>query len=63
VGTPLNAPELAQPGVRDGIVSRIPMGRLGRPEDLVAAAVFLCSEPARFVTGQTLYVDGGRTAD
>ncbi len=63
IETALNAPELAQPGVRDGIVSRIPMGRLGRPEDLVAAAVFLCSESARFVTGQTLYVDGGRTAD
>lgn len=63
IETALNAPELAQPGVREGIVSRIPMGRLGRPEDLVAAAVFLCSESARFVTGQTLYVDGGRTAD
>ncbi len=63
IETALSAPELARPGIRDGIVSRIPMGRLGTPEDLVSAAVFLCSESARFVTGQTLYVDGGRTAD
>ncbi|MDQ3512194.1 MAG: SDR family oxidoreductase, partial [Chloroflexota bacterium] len=33
------------------------------PDDLVGAAVYLCSDAARFVTGQTLYVDGGRTAD
>ena len=63
IETALSAPELAKPGLRDGIVSRIPMGRLGKPEDLVSAAIFLCSESARFVTGQTLYVDGGRTAD
>lgn len=63
IETALNAPELAEPGKREAIVSRIPMGRLGKPEDLVGAVVFLCSESARFVTGQTLYVDGGRTAD
>jgi len=39
------------------------MGRLGRPEDIVGAAVYLASDAASFVTGQTLYVDGGRTAD
>ncbi|MEA2586410.1 MAG: gluconate 5-dehydrogenase, partial [Thermomicrobiales bacterium] len=51
------------PATRDRLVADIPMGRLGTPEDLVGAAVFLCSDAARFVTGQTLYVDGGRTAD
>ena len=45
------------------IVDTIPMGRLGRPEDIVGAAVYLASDAASFVTGQTLYVDGGRTAD
>ena len=45
------------------MVATIPMGRLGVPEDLVGAAVFLASEGGRFMTGQTLYVDGGRTAD
>jgi gluconate 5-dehydrogenase len=51
------------PATREKLVAGIPMGRLGTPEDLVGAAVFLCSDAARFVTGQTLYVDGGRTAD
>jgi NAD(P)-dependent dehydrogenase (short-subunit alcohol dehydrogenase family) len=54
---------LGEAGRRERIVATIPMGRLGTPEDLVGAAVFLCSDAARFVTGQTLYVDGGRTAD
>lgn len=48
---------------REKITATIPMGRLGTPQDLVGAAVFLCSDAASFVTGQTLYVDGGRTAD
>jgi NAD(P)-dependent dehydrogenase (short-subunit alcohol dehydrogenase family) len=39
-----------------------PQQRLGRPEDLVGAAVFLASPAAGFITGQTLYVDGGFTA-
>jgi NAD(P)-dependent dehydrogenase (short-subunit alcohol dehydrogenase family) len=38
---------------------RIPMKRLGQPEDLVGAAIFLCSEEAAYITGQTLVVDGG----
>jgi 3-oxoacyl-[acyl-carrier protein] reductase len=38
----------------------IPVGRLGRPEEMAAAAVFLCSERASFITGQLLLVDGGR---
>lgn len=51
------------PEIRAKLVAAIPMGRLGTPDDLAGAAVFLCSDAARFVTGQTLYVDGGRTAD
>jgi NAD(P)-dependent dehydrogenase (short-subunit alcohol dehydrogenase family) len=38
---------------------RIPMQRLGQPEDLAGAAVFLCSDDAAYITGQTLVVDGG----
>ena len=45
------------------IIETIPMGRLGNPEDIVGAAVYLASDAASFVTGQTIYVDGGRTAD
>ena len=37
-----------------------PVKRVGHPEDIAAAAAFLCSDEASFVTGQTLYVDGGR---
>ncbi len=48
---------------RQRILSTIPMGRLGTPDDLVGAAVLLCSDAGSFITGQTLYIDGGRTAD
>lgn len=54
---------VADPAVRESILSTIPMGRLGKPEDMAGAAVYLCSDAASFVTGQTLYIDGGRTAD
>lgn len=59
----LTASQLSDPATRMAIEAGIPMGRLGTPEDIVGAAIFLCSDAARFVTGQTLYVDGGRTAD
>jgi len=44
------------------VLSRTPMSRWGQPEDLVGAAVFLCSAASNFVTGQILYVDGGWVA-
>lgn len=40
-------------------LSKIPLGRLGRPEEIAAAIAFLASEQAGFITGQTLFVDGG----
>jgi 3-oxoacyl-[acyl-carrier protein] reductase len=40
---------------------RIPLGRLGRAEDLVGPAVFLATDDANFIVGETLYVDGGYT--
>jgi NAD(P)-dependent dehydrogenase (short-subunit alcohol dehydrogenase family) len=39
-----------------------PVGRMGRPEELVAASMYLCSDDARFCTGTTLILDGGFTA-
>jgi NAD(P)-dependent dehydrogenase (short-subunit alcohol dehydrogenase family) len=42
-------------------ISRTPVGRLGTPDDIAAVVVFLCSEAAAFITGETLYVDGGMT--
>ncbi|MCT8267567.1 MULTISPECIES: 3-oxoacyl-[acyl-carrier-protein] reductase [Afifella] len=44
---------------REGIMSSIPAGRLGSGEDIAAAAVFLASQEAGYVTGQTLHVNGG----
>jgi 3-oxoacyl-[acyl-carrier protein] reductase len=44
---------------RAGILSRIPAGRLGDSNDVAAAVVYLASEEAAYVTGQTLHVNGG----
>ncbi|HEY7724856.1 MAG TPA: glucose 1-dehydrogenase [Anaeromyxobacteraceae bacterium] len=44
------------------LVERTPMGRFGQPEELVGTVVYLASRASDFVTGQTLYVDGGWTA-
>jgi 3-oxoacyl-[acyl-carrier protein] reductase len=44
---------------REGILSRVPAGRLGSPEDIGAAVVYLASDEAAYVTGQTVHVNGG----
>ncbi len=41
------------------LIERIPAGRLGAPEDVAACALFLASDEAAYVTGQTLHVNGG----
>ncbi len=62
VETPLTAPFFADPAFRNWVVSRIPLGRLGRPQEVVAAIVFLASPAASLITGASLLVDGGWTA-
>jgi len=57
--TDINKDDLSDPEKRDRMAARIPLGRLGDPEDLVGPIVFLASDMARYVTGAALLVDGG----
>ena len=45
---------------RDRIMSRTPLGRIGDPEEIASIAAFLASKDASYITGQTIYADGGR---
>lgn len=47
---------------REGFLARVPLGRLGEPEDLAGPLLFLCSRASDFHTGHTVYADGGYTA-
>ncbi|GAB3401367.1 SDR family oxidoreductase [Massilia agilis] len=53
---------LGSPEARHTILSRTPLGRCGEPEEVAAIAAFLASDDASYLTGQTLYADGGRMA-
>ena len=57
--TPLNAAVLDIPERSAALAARTPMGRTGRVEELVGAAIFLASQASSFVTGETIAVDGG----
>jgi NAD(P)-dependent dehydrogenase (short-subunit alcohol dehydrogenase family) len=46
---------------RDRVIAQEPIGRMGRPEEIAAAVVWLCSDAASFVTGHALVADGGQT--
>jgi len=47
------------PARRDALTRQIPLGRLGTPQEIVGAAIYLCSDAASYVTGTTLCIDGG----
>ena len=57
--TDMNRHSLAQPGRTEWLLQHIPAKRIGEPEDIVGAAVFLASPESDYVTGTTIYVDGG----
>ena len=63
VETPLTKPYFEDPAFKANVLAKIKLGRLGQVEDLMGAAVFLASDASALVTGTSLVVDGGWTAD
>jgi NAD(P)-dependent dehydrogenase (short-subunit alcohol dehydrogenase family) len=63
VRTPMTEAALADPTFLSQKLADVPLGRLGRPEDMAAAAAYLASGDADFVTGHALIVDGGMSVD
>lgn len=57
----MSAPIYADPATRDARTGKVPLGRLGTADDVASAALWLASDEASYVTGQTLLVDGGVT--
>jgi NAD(P)-dependent dehydrogenase (short-subunit alcohol dehydrogenase family) len=51
---------LTDKAARNRVLSRTPLGRLGEPSEIASIAAFLASDDASYVTGQTIYADGGR---
>jgi NAD(P)-dependent dehydrogenase (short-subunit alcohol dehydrogenase family) len=62
VATEMNAPLMQDPEVNQQFISRIPLGRWGKVEEVGQLAVYLCSENAGFITGADIVIDGGWTA-
>lgn len=59
--TAMTAPVFNDPARKQAALARIPAGRFARPDDIVGTALFLAAPAGAFITGQVLYVDGGRT--
>jgi NAD(P)-dependent dehydrogenase (short-subunit alcohol dehydrogenase family) len=62
VRTPMNDPVLADPSFVEWSSNRIPLHRMGQPDEMVGAAIYLASDSASFVNGAVLMIDGGFTA-
>jgi NAD(P)-dependent dehydrogenase (short-subunit alcohol dehydrogenase family) len=60
--TPMTEPMMSDPVFRDSVLDMIPMRQLATPQDVAAAVVFLASDGARMITGDSLRIDGGWTA-
>lgn len=62
IETPMTVDRLAIPEQRERTLSRIPLGRVGQPDDVAGVAAFLCSPESSYVNGALYFVDGGLTA-
>jgi NAD(P)-dependent dehydrogenase (short-subunit alcohol dehydrogenase family) len=63
IETPMTQPFLSDPDFKASVLSKIKLGRLGRVEDLMGAVLFLASDASALMTGTSLVVDGGWTAE
>ena len=63
IATDINTDDLADPAKREYMEGRIPLGRLGRPEDIASVVAFLASDMASYMSGAALLVDGGAFAN
>lgn len=63
ISTPLSEPSLSDPAFKEWILSKIKLGRIGVVQDIMGPVVFLASEASALVTGSSLMVDGGWTAE
>ena len=61
--TAFSEPIWSNPEVEKMITSRVPKGRLAEPEEIVGTVLFLCSEDSSYITGESIYLDGGSLAN
>ena len=62
IATEMNTPIIQNPEANQQFISRIPLGRWGKVEEVGQLALYLCSEEAGFITGADILIDGGWTA-
>ncbi len=62
ISTPMTDRTLNDPEVKAMMIGMEPIGRMGKPEEVAEAVVWLCSDAASFVTGHSMIVDGGLVA-
>lgn len=61
IDTPINAEKFSDSALKKGVIELIPIGYIGKPEQVAACVVWLASKESSYVTRLTFYVDGGMT--